>query len=247
MDFIIYTICFGILAAAFSLIISRSPVQAVLILVLAFLKTTVLFFAYGAEFLGILLITVYIGAIAILFLFVVMLLNLRIVELYSAVKYHIPIGAFVGILFILILLIVCLHDFKIFKFPSEDSKYSFDTWINLVFVEHNLNLLGETFYNYYWDIFFLITLLLLVAMLGVILLAVDFDYREKRLNRDLVFDESVRQTKENLVWLNMQVYGRDIKNSHVRESKIAKEVTAKIQAELYKDTWWQKKIKDLLD
>jgi NADH-quinone oxidoreductase subunit J len=124
MDFIIYTLCFCILAAAFSLIISRSPVQAVLILVLAFLKTTVLFFAYGAEFLGILLITVYIGAIAILFLFVVMLLNLRIVELYSAIKYHIPIGAFVGILFILILLIICLHDFKIFKLSSEDPSQS---------------------------------------------------------------------------------------------------------------------------
>jgi NADH-quinone oxidoreductase subunit J len=102
---------------------AKNPVQSVLLLVLVFLQTALLFILLGAEFLAILLITVYIGAIAILFLFVVMLLNLRVVELHSSLQYHIPIGIFLGLIFFFVLAMVCsqeLKNFSLTSFAQED-------------------------------------------------------------------------------------------------------------------------------
>jgi NADH-quinone oxidoreductase subunit J len=101
-----YLIMILILTSSFVVIFSKDPIQSVLFLVLVFIMTAVLLLLIGAEFLAILLITVYVGAIAILFLFVVMLLNLRMVEVYSSFYYHIPIGAFVGLLFYLIVFFI---------------------------------------------------------------------------------------------------------------------------------------------
>jgi NADH-quinone oxidoreductase subunit J len=112
LNYFTYLLGLSIIFTGLALIVSKNPVQSVLLLVLVFIQTALLFFLVGAEFLGILLITVYVGAIAILFLFVVMLLNLRIVELYSTMQYHVPVGAFVGVLFAVILTGVCYHDFR---------------------------------------------------------------------------------------------------------------------------------------
>jgi NADH-quinone oxidoreductase subunit J len=72
----------------------------VLSLVLVFALTAVLFLLLGAEFFALLLFTVYIGAIAILFLFVIMMLDLRLAELHGSAYYHVPLGASVGLAFL---------------------------------------------------------------------------------------------------------------------------------------------------
>ena len=110
----VYLMSFLITACALQVIFAKSPVHSVILLVIVFLQTAVFFLFLGAEFLAILLVTVYIGAIAILFLFVVMLLNVRIVEIYSSLQYHIPIGAVAGICFMLLLGAVSYNEFKTF-------------------------------------------------------------------------------------------------------------------------------------
>jgi NADH-quinone oxidoreductase subunit J len=112
----IYFTCVVIVVAALQVIFAKNPVHSVILLVLVFLQTAVLFILLGAEFLAILLVTVYIGAIAILFLFVVMLLNVRVVEIYSSLQYHVPIGALAGLCFGALLALVCVHEFKSFMF-----------------------------------------------------------------------------------------------------------------------------------
>jgi hypothetical protein len=66
------------------------------------------------------------------------------------------------------------------------------------------------FYNYYLDIFITVTFLLLVAMVGVILLAVDFNYREDRGGTEVVFEEDLRLSlhTENVIWFNVEIYGK---------------------------------------
>lgn len=78
-------------------VLVRDPIHSVILLVVSFIYSAVLFYIIGAEFLAVLFITVYVGAIAVLFLFVVMLLNLRMVELYTSLYYHIPVGIILGI------------------------------------------------------------------------------------------------------------------------------------------------------
>ena len=82
-----YLNLFLIIFCGCGVVLARDPIQSVLFLVTVFILTAVLLFILGAEFLAILLITVYIGAIAILFLFVVMLLNLRMIEAYNSLYY----------------------------------------------------------------------------------------------------------------------------------------------------------------
>ena len=105
-----YLDLFLIIICGCGVVLARDPIQSVLFLVTVFILTAVLLFIMGAEFLAILLITVYVGAIAILFLFVVMLLNLRMVEAYNSLYYQIPVGGFIALSFIALAYILFSHN-----------------------------------------------------------------------------------------------------------------------------------------
>src|ERR1700732_4757994 len=83
-------------ASAFMVIAARNPVHSVLFLILAFVNAAGLFVLMGAEFLAMLLIVVYVGAVAVLFLFVVMMLDVDFAQLRAGFLQYLPIGALVG-------------------------------------------------------------------------------------------------------------------------------------------------------
>lgn len=90
----------AILFWSFLVLRASNAVHSVLSLVMVFALTAVFFLLLGAEFFALLLFTVYIGAIAILFLFVIMMLDLRLAELHGSAYYHVPLGASVGLAFL---------------------------------------------------------------------------------------------------------------------------------------------------
>src|SRR6266705_2489744 len=87
-------VCIG---SAFMVIAAKNPVHSVLFLILAFVNASGLFMLLGAEFLAMILVVVYVGAVAVLFLFVVMMLDVDFVELRQGVLHYLPVGALVGI------------------------------------------------------------------------------------------------------------------------------------------------------
>src|SRR5499426_845347 len=93
-------------AAAFMVISARNPVHSVLFLILAFVNAAGLFVMMGAEFLAMILVVVYVGAVAVLFLYVVMMLDVDFTELRQGFIQYLPIGALVGIVFLAELLLV---------------------------------------------------------------------------------------------------------------------------------------------
>src|SRR6266542_10082 len=93
-------------AAAFMVIASRNPVHSVLFLILAFVNAAGLFVLLGAEFLAMILVVVYVGAVAVLFLFVVMMLDVDFTELREGFLQYLPIGALVGFIFVAALVMV---------------------------------------------------------------------------------------------------------------------------------------------
>src|SRR5579864_8769217 len=100
---IIQALCFYIFAAVavasgVMVISSRNPVHSVLFLILAFFSAAGLFVLMGAEFLALILVIVYVGAVAVLFLFVVMMLDINFVELRQGVLQYLPIGALIGLI-----------------------------------------------------------------------------------------------------------------------------------------------------
>lgn len=205
--FITYIILFLIIACGCGVVLARDPIQSVLFLVTVFILTAVLLFILGAEFLAILLITVYIGAIAILFLFVVMLLNLRMVEAYNSLYYQIPVGGFIALSFIGLAYILFTHNQQMIVAGYMDfDNYQFsNVWTNYLMLTTNLGLIGEVLYNYYIDLFMVIGLILFAAMIGVIVLTVDYDYR---VTYEHVQDVSVnnRVNVEGVVWENINTY-----------------------------------------
>jgi NADH-quinone oxidoreductase subunit J len=96
-------VCVG---SGFMVIAARNPVHSVLFLILAFVNAAGLFVLMGAEFLAMILVVVYVGAVAVLFLFVVMMLDVDFAELRQGFLNYLPIGALVGIVFLVELLLV---------------------------------------------------------------------------------------------------------------------------------------------
>src|SRR4051795_5189398 len=94
------------IASAFMVIASRNPVHSVLYLILAFVNAAGLFLLMGAEFLAMILVVVYVGAVAVLFLFVVMMLDVDFAELRQGFLQYLPVGALVGIILLVELVMV---------------------------------------------------------------------------------------------------------------------------------------------
>ena len=153
-----------------SVLFSKNPVNSVLFLVLAFLNSTFLFILIGAEFVGIILAIVYIGAVAILFLFVVMMLDIQITSLVLNVKRYTPLAVlFAGII---LAEIIYLSVFKSNN-PSLNliSKY-----------ENNTEQIGNVLYTDYFLEFQLSGIVLLLAMIGAIVLTHVYKPTIKRQN-----------------------------------------------------------------
>src|SRR6202521_3085370 len=92
--------------SALAVIMARNPVHSVLFLILAFVSAAGLFLLMGAEFLGMILVVVYVGAVAVLFLFVVMMLDVDFAELKQGFLQYLPVGGIVGFIFLAELLLI---------------------------------------------------------------------------------------------------------------------------------------------
>src|ERR1700758_3702354 len=93
-------------ASAIMVVTARNPVHSVLFLILAFVNSAGLFMLLGAEFLAMILVVVYVGAVAVLFLFVVMMLDVDFVQLRQGFLSYLPIGAVIGVVLLAELLVV---------------------------------------------------------------------------------------------------------------------------------------------
>ena len=104
--FLFYILALVCTASAVMVIASRNPVHSVLYLILAFFNAAGLFILVGAEFLAMVLVVVYVGAVAVLFLFVVMMLDINFVEMREGFLQYLPVGALVGIILLVELMLV---------------------------------------------------------------------------------------------------------------------------------------------
>ena len=156
---------FGVAAcgSGVMVIISKNPIHSVLFLILVFLNGTGLLVLLQVEFLAMLFLIVYVGAIAILFLFVVMMLNIK--QLDETISRYIPVGAFIG--FFLLVESVLLTSSE---FGSLTQVGSFQDWEETLVALSNIQVLGHLLYTRYSVLFLLSGMILLLAMVGAIVL-----------------------------------------------------------------------------
>ncbi len=161
--FFFYVFAIVLIGAAFMVISSRSPVHSVLFLILAFFNAAGLFMLAGAEFLALMLVIVYVGAVAVLFLFVVMMLDIDFAELKKGILQYMPIGLMVGVILAIELLMVA----GTWVMPPEVAAGSA---VDINAAVTNTRALGQVLYTRYVFLFEGAGLVLLVAMIGAIVL-----------------------------------------------------------------------------
>ncbi len=154
------TLCIG---SALGVVTSRNPVHSVLFLILAFFNAAGLFVLLGAEFLAMILVVVYVGAVAVLFLFVVMMLDINFAQLRRGIKKNLLLGGLVGAVLLGELLAVAygwVAAPKLATVAAADATGHLD----------NTQAIGSILYTQYLYPFQLSGLILLVAMMGAIVL-----------------------------------------------------------------------------
>ena len=160
-----YIFAFVAVASAFMVIASKNPVHSVLFLILTFFNAAALFLLTGAEFLAMILLVVYVGAVAVLFLFVVMMLDVDFAELRSGVLQYAPIGALIGVILAAELIVVVGGSML-----NPIAAKSITMPIPPAAERTNTAALGDVLYTNYVYFFQLAGLVLLVAMIGAIVL-----------------------------------------------------------------------------
>jgi NADH-quinone oxidoreductase subunit J len=171
------------IASAIMVVTARNPVHSVLFLILAFVNAAGLFVLLGAEFLAMILIVVYVGAVAVLFLFVVMMLDVDFTELRSGVLNYLPVGATVGII-LLIELLFGVVGWVIAPGLTRKITAPIATDIS------NTQALGLVLYTRYVYFFEAAGMILLVAMIGAIVMTLQ---HRPNVKRQSVADQVARR------------------------------------------------------
>jgi NADH-quinone oxidoreductase subunit J len=165
------------IASAFMVIAAKKPVHSVLFLILAFVNASGLFVLMGAEFLAMILVVVYVGAVAVLFLFVVMMLDVDFAEFRQGSLQYLPIGALVGLIVLAELLLVVVG-----WTIAPDMAQTITAPIPPIASTTNTEALGQVLYTRYIYYFQASGVVLLVAMIGAIVLTLRHKPSVKRQN-----------------------------------------------------------------
>tara|TARA_Y100001980_G_C14403268_1_gene198912 strand:- start:134 stop:700 length:567 start_codon:yes stop_codon:yes gene_type:complete len=179
------------IASAFMVILSRNPVHSVLFLILCFFNSAGIFLILGAEFLAFILVIVYVGAVAVLFLFVVMMLDVEFKSISSSVISYLPIGMTIGVIVLAELMLVLFTWRRNYSVTdnlgsSNDSQFSNTETIGLVLYTDNI-------------LFFqLAGLILLASMIGAIVLTVNHRPSAKRQDINKQVERDAESSIENI-------------------------------------------------
>ncbi len=176
-DFAFYLFAITVVTGGMMTVISKNPVHSVLWLILTFISSAGLFVLLGAEFVAMLLVIVYVGAVAVLFMFVTMMLDIDFSELRGEMAKYLPIGLLIGVV-ILMQLSLALGVWQ-FSDDAQSLRAAVTPDLNEV---HNTAALGRLIYGEYILLFQLSGLILLVAMIGAILLTMRHRTGIKRQN-----------------------------------------------------------------
>ena len=176
-------------ASAVMVISARNPVHSVLFLILAFFNSAGLFVLLGAEFLAMILVLVYVGAVAVLFMFVVMMLDINFVELRQGFLQYLPLGAIIGLLLLgELFVVVGGHALTPLAVAGESVPIP-------PAAVTNIEALGALIYTHYIYLFQAAGMVLLVAMIGAIVLT---HRTRKGVRKQRIADQIARRAEETI-------------------------------------------------
>ena len=187
---------------------SKNPVHSILFLILVFFNATGLLVLLGLDFFALIFLIIYVGAITTLFLFVVMMLNIKIAEISEKRLRYLPIGALLGILFLAEIFYILNNElvssnlghqtlpFTLLSTGSGGSAYVY--WGTILETLNNIEAVGSLIYTYYFYAFILASLILLIAMIGAVMLTLE---KSSFVKRQDIFEQTTREYSKTVVKL----------------------------------------------
>ena len=191
VSLLFYLFSFIMIASAFMVILSRNPVHSVLFLILCFFNSAGIFLILGAEFLAFILVIVYVGAVAVLFLFVVMMLDVEFKTISSTVISYLPVGMTIGVIVLAELMLV-LFTWK------RDYSVTDNSTIDKIAELSNTEAIGLTLYTDNILFFQLAGLILLASMIGAIVLTVNHRPSARRQDINKQVERDAKDSIENI-------------------------------------------------
>lgn len=183
------------------MIISKNPVYSILSLILVFLNVSGLFVTLGAEFLALLFIIVYVGAVAVLFLFVIMMLNIKFLSIRLSIYRYIPIFLIFGLIFSSEFLLIFCNDLVYFDIQYLDMLHlneHFLDWCVYVFLPSNLTIFSDLLYTHFVFLLIASGIILLISMIGAISLTL---HRRNDIKRQHIYKQLSRDFKDAITWI----------------------------------------------
>lgn len=195
-NLLFYVFSILLVISAFMVIVSRHPVFSLLFLVSSFLLSSFLLFLLECEFLALLFITIYVGAIAVLFLFSIMMLESKLSNLSRNVMKYLPIGFLFGgiILFFVLQKISFFGEYELNSDLNFMYLNNYQNWYDLVDSTSDIDIFGQVLYSYFVLQVLVAGLILLVVLVGVVYLANTFNSEDKILEQS-VFKQLARESK----------------------------------------------------
>ena len=196
-DILFFIFSMGMILSLFLVFLSNNSVLSVISLIGFFLNGSGLLFFFQAEYLGIVYVVVYVGAIAVLFLFVVMMLDFK----QGSSIYNYKTEYFFSSLFFLVLFFLYLINFfyKIYFITEgsefENSSFIYKEWVSLIDAVSDLSVLGHLLYGHYFLYLMFCGLLLLIAMMGAIVLTL---YRRENIKVQNLSDQGLRTVRTSV-------------------------------------------------
>ena len=194
INILFYLFSFIMIASAFMVVLSRNPVHSVLFLILCFFNSAGIFLILGAEFLAFILVIVYVGAVAVLFLFVVMMLDVEFNSSNSSIISYLPVGITIGFIILSELILVFFTWKREYTMPDLS-----EVIVNNQYT--NTETLGLVLYTENILFFQLAGLILLASMIGAIVLTVN--HRPSAKRQDIVSQVN-RDSKNSIKNVNIK-------------------------------------------
>lgn len=196
INFLFYLFSLILILSSFMVIIVQNAVHSVLFLVLSFISSASLLFLLECEFVALLFIMIYVGAIAVLFLFVVMMLDVKTLNIKKDIVKYFPFGSFIGIIFLTEILLVVSDTFKTNPYINSSLFNYYTNWLDKIDSLTELESIGQLLYTHYVLQFLIAGNILLLSVIGAVSLTINTNYITKK---QVIFKQLSRTYKNVLI------------------------------------------------
>jgi len=197
INFLFFVFSFLILLSSLMVVVVQNSVYSVLFLVLSFVSSAGLLLIFECEFLALMFVIVYVGAIAVLFLFIVMMLDIKIVSSNKDTIKYFPVGLILGSIFSLEILVIVNENFKKNFYSSSVNNNYYVNWFDKLDKFSDIESLGQLIFTQYVLQFLIAGNILLLATIAVVVLTINTNSKQKTQN---IFKQ-ISRTHRNVLLL----------------------------------------------